>query len=73
MSSSARKLLRLLDANLEKPFLVVGMLLMIGIITYQTVYRYSITELLALLDGPRFSAWLGSFLPVGRIRETVSH
>ena len=49
------------------------MLLMIGIITYQTVYRYSITELLALLDGPRFSAWLGSFLPVGRIRETVSH
>ena len=73
MSSSARKFLRLLDANLEKPFLVVGMLLMIGIITYQTVYRYSITELLALLDGPRFSAWLGSFLPVGRIRETVSH
>ena len=39
MSLSARKFLRLLDANLEKPFLVVGMLLMIGIITYQTVYR----------------------------------
>ena len=50
MSSSARKFLRLLDANLEKPFLVAGMLLMIVIITYQTVYRYSITELLGLLD-----------------------
>ena len=73
MSSSARKFLRLLDANLEKPFLVAGMLLMIVIITYQTVYRYSITELLGLLDGPRFSAWLGGFLPVGKIRETVSH
>lgn len=72
MSPSVRKFLRLLDANLEKPFLVVGMLLMIAIITYQTVYRYSITELLALLDGPRFSAWLGDFLPVDKIRETVS-
>lgn len=72
MSSSARKFPRMLDANLEKPFLVAGMLLMIVIITYQTVYRYSITELLALLDGPRFSAWLDGFLPVGKIRETVS-
>ncbi len=29
-----------LDANIEKPFLVLGMLSIIFIITFQTLYRY---------------------------------
>lgn len=73
MSSTCRKFLRLLDADLEKPFLVIGLLLMILIITYQTLYRYSITQLLVLLDGPTFAAWFGAYLPIGKIRETVSN
>lgn len=72
MSLSCRKFLRLLDADLEKPFLVIGLLLMILIITYQTLYRYSITQTLALLDAPTFVAWFGAYLPLGKIRETVA-
>lgn len=72
MPSSCRKFLRLLDADLEKPFLVLGMLLMILIITYQTVYRYFITHLLALLEDPGLSVWLGSFLPVDKIKLTAA-
>ncbi|WP_165175218.1 TRAP transporter large permease subunit [Desulfovibrio sp. ZJ369] len=73
MSSTCRKFLRLLDADLEKPFLVIGLLLMILIITYQTLYRYSITQMLVLLDAPAFVAWFGAYLPVAKIRETVSN
>lgn len=72
MSSTCRKFLRLLDADLEKPFLVIGLLLMILIITYQTLYRYSITQMLVLLDAPAFAAWFGAYLPIAEIRETVS-
>lgn len=72
MPSLCRKFLRLLDADLEKPFLVLGMLLMISIITYQTVYRYSITHLLAFLENPELGVWLDSYLPVDKIRQTVA-
>lgn len=67
-----RHALRTLNANLEKPFLIAGLLAMIGIITYQTLYRYSITEVLALLDAPRVNALLGGLLPLHAIRDTVS-
>lgn len=72
MPHALRTVLRTLNANLEKPFLVAGLLLMIGIITYQTLFRYSITEALALLDAPRVNALLGGWLPLASIRETVS-
>lgn len=42
-SASGNKWLRLLDANFEKPALIVGMLAIILIITYQTGMRYVIS------------------------------
>lgn len=72
MPHALRAVLRTLNANLEKPFLVAGLLVMIGIITYQTLYRYSITEVLALLDAPRVRDLLGGVLPLAAIRDTVS-
>lgn len=38
--------LQLLDENLEKPILFIGLLTIILIITYQTVYRYIVTNYL---------------------------
>lgn len=43
--SGLKKWLRLIDNNLEKPFLVFGMLAIILIISYQTFYRYVLTDL----------------------------
>ena len=49
-----KKWLRLIDDNLEKPFLVFGMLAIILIISYQTFYRYVLTDLLGTSGG---AAW----------------
>ncbi|MBC2723722.1 TRAP transporter large permease subunit [Desulfosporosinus sp.] len=38
------KWLKLIDENFEKPFLFVGLLAIILLITYQTVYRYAISN-----------------------------
>ena len=41
-------LLRLLDENFEKPFLVIALLLSISLITYQVLFRYIATDLLGM-------------------------
>ncbi len=46
--SGFKKLLHLLDEHFEKPFLVVGMLAIILIISYQTLFRYIWVETLGL-------------------------
>lgn len=70
MSRETPGLLRRLDANLEKPFLVIGLLLMIFIISYQTIYRYSITHFIAALENPGFfMGLLGNFVDLSVVRE----
>lgn len=49
-----KKWLRFIDENFEKPFLVFGMLAIILIISYQTFYRYVLTDLFGTSGG---AAW----------------
>ncbi len=49
-----KSILRTLDENFEKPFLFVGLLAIILIITFQTVYRYVIT---AFTDSTGAAVW----------------
>ncbi len=48
--------------NLEKPALCLGLLLMILIINYQTLFRYSISGISRTLDDPSWAMFLGRFL-----------
>ena len=50
MPANEKSFLRRLDQNFEKPFLVAGLILMIFIITYQTLYRYSISQTFSILE-----------------------
>ncbi len=43
--NSWKKWLRWIDGNFEKPFLVIGMLAIIMLITYQTLYRYIVSNI----------------------------
>ncbi|EHL07951.1 TRAP transporter, DctM subunit [Desulfitobacterium hafniense DP7] len=43
--NSWKKWLGWIDENLEKPFLVIGMLAIIMLITYQTLYRYIVSNI----------------------------
>ncbi len=52
--SGFKKWLRFIDGNFEKPFLVFGMLAIILIISYQTFYRYVLTDLFEISGG---AAW----------------
>ena len=70
MSREKPGLLRRLDQNLEKPFLVIGLLLMIFIISYQTIYRYSVTHIIAALENPGFfMGLLGNIVDLSSLRE----
>lgn len=40
-----RGILRLLDENFEKPFLIIALLMAIGLITYQVLFRYIATNI----------------------------
>ena len=73
MSAESPCLLRRLDQNLEKPLLVAGMLLMIFIISYQTIYRYSITSFISALENPGiFMSLLGQLTDLSFLREHAS-
>ena len=73
MSAESPSLLRRLDQNLEKPLLVAGMLLMIFIISYQTIYRYSITSFISALENPGiFMSLLGQLTDLSSLREHAS-
>ncbi len=49
-----RSFLHKLDENFEKPFLFIGMLLIIAVISFQTIYRYLIVH---LVDGAGAAVW----------------
>ncbi|MGB5853692.1 MAG: TRAP transporter small permease subunit, partial [Oceanisphaera sp.] len=57
--------------NLEKPFLFVGLILMILIINYQTFFRYGISTLLELISTPGFERFFGSFLDTDVLRDNI--
>ena len=47
-ASGFKKFINLIDSHFEKPFLVVGMLAIIFIISYQTIFRYIWVETLGM-------------------------
>lgn len=72
MRSGFRNTLRVIDENFEKPLLVLGLLAMIVIITYQTGYRYLITHLTDWLSYPLIAEPLESFFNIASLRDSVS-
>lgn len=61
-----------LDAHFEKPFLVVGLVAMILIICYQTLYRYTITSLIQWVGDPSHAWLIAPFFDPAALKETVS-
>ncbi|GGB32620.1 C4-dicarboxylate ABC transporter substrate-binding protein [Oceanisphaera marina] len=57
--------------NLEKPFLFVGLIMMILIINYQTFFRYGISTLLELIATPGFERFFGSWLDTEVLRDNI--
>ena len=67
-----KKTLAYVDAHFEKPFLVLGLVAMILIICYQTLYRYLITFLIQSVGDPS-NAWM--IAPFGNplaLQDTIS-
>lgn len=59
--------------NLEKPLLVVGLIVMILLINYQTLFRYSISNLSQALDDPFWVSVLGRFFDQKDIGAALQH
>ncbi|MGF1682461.1 TRAP transporter large permease subunit [Photobacterium minamisatsumaniensis] len=57
--------------NIEKPFLFVGLILMIAIINYQTFFRYGISTAVELSATPWFEHFFGGLLDVEAFRATI--
>lgn len=61
--------LAVLVRNLEKPLLVLGLLLMILVINYQTLFRYFVSTATNLLNNPGTAAWLSNLADVDALRK----
>lgn len=72
MRSDFRHTLRFIDENLEKPLLVIGLLAMITIITYQTGYRYLITHLTQWLSDPSVASFWESLFSIKDVKASVA-
>ncbi|OYD25811.1 TRAP transporter large permease subunit [Oceanimonas baumannii] len=57
--------------NVEKPFLFIGLIVMIFIINYQTFFRYGISTLLELIATPGFERMFGHWLDTEALRVRV--
>lgn len=57
--------------NLEKPLLVLGLLLMILVINYQTLFRYFVSTASNLLNNPGMAAWLSNLADVDALRKSL--
>lgn len=62
---------RTLLNNIEKPFLFVGLLLMILIINYQTLFRYSISAISSALDNPSWSPFLARLIDIQSMQASI--
>lgn len=61
-NSGLKKWLRFIDNNFEKPFLVFGMMAIILIISYQTFYRYVLTDLFSTSGGASWTEETARFI-----------
>ncbi len=57
--------------SIEKPLLFVGMLLMIAIINYQTLFRYSMSTLTMLLSDPEMHRWISWIGDPSELRKSL--
>ncbi|GAA3539168.1 TRAP transporter large permease subunit [Zobellella aerophila] len=57
--------------NFEKPFLFIGLMLMIVIINYQTFFRYSISALLNMIGTPGFEQLFGAWVDIEGLRVSI--
>lgn len=57
--------------QLEKPFLFVGLILMILIINYQTFFRYSISTLIDFAKNPAYHSLINTFIDPDTLRSSL--
>lgn len=57
--------------QLEKPFLFIGLILMILIINYQTFFRYSISLLIDLAKDPASHSFISTFINPDTLRASL--
>lgn len=55
--------------SLEKPFLFIGFMVMILAITYQTAFRYAVTNIVGFLNDPQNSTLLELFIDIDSARQ----
>lgn len=67
-----KKTLAYVDAHFEKPFLVLGLVAMILIICYQTLYRYLITFLIQSVGDPSNAWMIAPFCNPLAFKDTIS-
>jgi tripartite ATP-independent transporter DctM subunit len=57
--------------HFEKPFLFIGLILMIVIINYQTFFRYSISAVLNMIGTPEFEQLFGAWIDIEGLRVSI--
>ncbi len=67
-----KKTLAYVDAHFEKPFLVLGLVAMVLIICYQTLYRYLITFLIQSVGDPSNAWMIAPFCNPLAFKDTIS-
>ncbi len=69
LRTQSQSSIAILSRNLEKPLLFVGLLLMILVINYQTLFRYTVSTASNFLNDPGTAAWLGNLFDVDGLRR----
>ena len=67
-----KKMVAYADTHFEKPFLVLGLVAMILIICYQTLYRYLITFLIQFVGDPSNAWMIAPFCDPLALKDTIS-
>lgn len=57
----------------EKPFLFIGLMIMIFSITYQTVFRYALTSIVTFLNDPRNATLLEFVIDIDSARQFMKN
>ena len=67
-----KKMVAYADTHFEKPFLILGLVAMILIICYQTLYRYLITFLIQFVGDPSNAWMIAPFCDPLALKNTIS-
>ena len=67
-----KKMVAYADTHFEKPFLILGLVAMILIICYQTLYRYMITFLIQFVGDPSNAWMIAPFCDPLALKNTIS-